>query len=90
MSQNTGVAPASAMVEAEAKNEYAEVTTSSPGPTPSALSASSSASVPEAQPTPCLALRVGRDLGLEGRDLGAADEARAVEHGVHGGVHVGA
>ncbi len=55
MSTNTGVAPTSAMVLADATNEKAEVMTSSPGPTPSARRARSSASVPELTPMPCRA-----------------------------------
>src|ERR1051325_1804198 len=53
-SANLGVAPASAMQLALARNELDAVMTSSPGPIPMALSARMSASVPELTPTACL------------------------------------
>ena len=52
MSQNSGRAPARAMVPAVAKNVNGLVITSSPAPMSSAMSASSSASVPEDTPMP--------------------------------------
>ena len=52
MSQNSGRAPARAMVPAVAKKVNGLVITASPGPIPSAMSASSSASVPEDTPIP--------------------------------------
>jgi hypothetical protein len=50
MSTNTGVAPASTMEPAVAKNVKGVVKTASPGPTPADIMASSSASDPEPQP----------------------------------------
>ena len=53
MSTNTGRAPSRAIDPAVAKNEYGEVTTSSPGPIFSAISAASNASVPDDTPMAC-------------------------------------
>ena len=50
MSTKTGRAPSRAMTPAVAKNEYAEVMTSSPGPISSAMSDASNASVPDETP----------------------------------------
>jgi hypothetical protein len=47
MSTSTGVAPSRTIEPAVAKNEYVDVTTSSPGPTSCAMSATSTASVPD-------------------------------------------
>ena len=52
MSQNTGRAPARAMVPAVAKNVNGLVMTSSPAPISSAISASNNASVPDETPMP--------------------------------------
>ena len=52
MSQNSGRAPARAIVPAVAKKVNGLVMTASPGPISSAMSASSSASVPEETPMP--------------------------------------
>src|SRR5579862_2539770 len=54
-STKTGVAPARTMELAEAKKLNGVVITESPGFTPAATSASQRASVPEAQPTACVA-----------------------------------
>jgi hypothetical protein len=55
MSANTGRPPASTTAEAEAMNEKAGTTTSSPGRRPHARSRSTSASVPLFTPTTCFA-----------------------------------
>ena len=51
MSTKIGVAPASQMASAVAKNVFDVVMTSSPGPMPSARNVSRRASVPEFKPT---------------------------------------
>ena len=50
MSTKTGRAPSREMTPAVAKNEYAVVTTSSPGPISSAINDASKASVPDETP----------------------------------------
>src|ERR1700690_2218169 len=61
-STRTGRAPILATAPAEATNELAGTTTSSPASTPTARSASSRASVPLATPTACA------DLQYEAQD----------------------
>ena len=89
MSTNTGVAPTSAMVLAEATNEKAEVMTSSPGPTPSARRARSSASVPELTPDAVPGPgRVG-ELALQRASFRSHDEPGGGEHALGGGPQLG-
>ena len=64
--------------------------TSSPGPIPAASSASVSAAVPERDADAVLDAAVGGELGLEGVDLGAEDEAAVAEDRVEGGAQFGA
>jgi hypothetical protein len=79
MSQNTGRAPARAMVPAVAKNVKGEVITSSPAPISRAISASSSASVPEETPMPG-GPAIGGDLSLERAHVLAQDEVLTGAH----------
>ena len=79
MSTKTGVAPRRAIASAVAKNVNAGQMTSSPSPIPSASSASTSASVPLATPIACWTPRYSAASRSNALDLGAEDEAAAVE-----------